>query len=473
MQPFILRPDQTDLIHRTRLSVSRGNKRVLVQAPTGAGKTVIMAEIARQAESKNKLVYFLVPRQELRKQASRAFDRMGVSHGCVAPNVKPTTSSLQNCMVRTLLNRVGFMSKPDIIMVDEAHMAVSKTYMEIFDAWPDSIILGFTATPQRLDGQGLDVVFEDLVIGPSIRTLIDEEKLSDYIAFAPPGVDLSSVGFRGGDFDAKQLGEVVDKPTITGDLVEHYVRHAKGLQAIYFAVNVRHSRHIADAFRAVGIDAEHADATFPQAARDKVIDNYSTEKTKVFTNVDLVTAGFDVPNTACIGMGCATQSLTKYLQQVGRGLRYVSGKTAVILDHAGNIARHGLPCMDREWSLEGKKRTKKDAEDAEGFDIMQCAVCFAVMPRAGKCSECGEVIKKKQRTIDEIGGELVPISREDFELFTAARKELMGGITADTSMEELEQIGKRLGYKKGWAKHQYNRERKPDIGMAEMLGMAG
>ena len=154
MQPFILRPDQTDLIHRTRLSVSRGNKRVLVQAPTGAGKTVIMAEIARQAESKNKLVYFLVPRQELRKQASRAFDRMGVSHGCVAPDVKPTTSSLQNCMVRTLLNRVGFMSKPDIIMVDEAHMAVSKTYMEIFDAWPDSIILGFTANSEAAGDLG-------------------------------------------------------------------------------------------------------------------------------------------------------------------------------------------------------------------------------------------------------------------------------------------------------------------------------
>lgn len=398
----------------TNLSVefAKGAHRVVFCLPTGSGKTVAAAAMIRDAMAKNKSTFFLVHRQELLHQTSRIFDLFGINHGVIAPGFQRTDAQVQVVMAPTLARRLDQFVSPDFLMVDEAHHSLANTWMKIFNAYPDAKTVGLTATPQRLDGQGLSELYDSLVVGPSVRSLIDQGHLSDFEVYAPPiGISTEGIHTLAGDFAQNELAKTIDKPTITGDVVATYIRLAARKRAIVYCVSIRHSKNVCAAFQSHGINAVHIDGTEQRDRREQIVDAFANGEIQVLTNVDLVSEGFDVPAVEAVIQLRPTQSLGLHLQQVGRALRPGFEKTALILDHASNSLRHGLPDDQRDWLLHSKKRKKSDAND-EGSTTWPCPECHRVISRGVLvCPNCGFVASVTGRVVALRDGELEKIDR--------------------------------------------------------------
>jgi DNA repair protein RadD len=199
----------------------------------------------------------------------------------------------------------------------------------------------------------------------------------------------------------------MDKATLIGDVVEHYQRLAPGQQGIVFAVSREHSRHIAEAFCAAGVKAEHVDGSMKDRDRSRIVDGFRGGEVRVMVNVDLFGEGFDVPGLVYVGLARPTKSLALHLQQVGRSLRVMPGKAeAIICDHAGNAFAHGLPDDERAWSLQGRKKGQgRAASDAS--PIHQCPDCFRVSYSSSReCPGCGHVFAVQSRAPEQKEGEL-------------------------------------------------------------------
>lgn len=453
-----LRDYQTDLIDRARAEMKAGNKSILIQLPTGGGKTVIAAYMLKSAAEKGIPSVFICHRRELVKQSTIALDSIGVRHGVIANGFYEDRAPLvQIASVGTYVNRIHKYRQPKFMFFDEAHHSPAASWAKICNAFPNAYKVGLTATPCRLDGAGLDDYFKSLLKGPAVRDLISQGWLSDYKLYAPQAPNLSGIHSRMGDYIKSELLQVMDRPTITGSAIREYTKRADGKRAVVFAVSVEHSKHIVAQFLAQGIPAEHVDGETEQHDRDQAIDRFRRGKTLILSNVELFGEGFDLPSIECAILLRPTQSLGLYLQQVGRALRPSPGKShAVILDHANNAAVHGLPDADREWTLKGfERKSKKDKQEPS---IKICASCFAAqLPGSTTCKFCGHDFPSKPRVIDEVDGELVEI---DTEKLRAARR--VEQATA-SSLNELIEIGKQRGYKKPhyWAKQVFmNRQRK-------------
>ena len=198
----------------------------MLQSPTGLGKTVMMAHMAKEAVARGKRTYFLVHRQELMSQSSRTFDKFEIPHGCIAPDYSPSRELVQVAMAQTLVRRLDKCPAPDLVIVDECHHSPSNTWRRILTEYEKAYLVGLTATPERLDGQGLGDQYDAMVQGPSVAWLIENQFLSPYTVFAPPMMtDLSAIRSRAGDFANEELAEIMDKPTIIGNAVGHYLKH--------------------------------------------------------------------------------------------------------------------------------------------------------------------------------------------------------------------------------------------------------
>lgn len=363
-----LRPYQVQAVAELRDCYRRGARAPLYQLPTGGGKTVVFCHISEGATKRGKSVWIVVHRQELLYQCSRALEGLGVMHGLIAPGFTPGIEHVQVASVQTLVKRLdsGRAAPPDLIVLDEAHHATAGSWRKIIEACPNSRLLGVTATPVRLDGQGLGVagggVFDALVSGPTIPELIAQGFLSPPVVYAPPTqLDLSGVRMVGGDYAQGEIGRRMDKPTITGDVVAHYRRICNGAPAIAFCASVEHAKHVAADFRGAGFRAESLDGKMPDGQRKTLIDELGRGHLNVLTSCDIVSEGTDIPVVMAAILLRPTASMGLYLQQVGRALRPAPGKTrAVILDHVGNCLRHGLPDEDREWSLAGVVRRSRE-----------------------------------------------------------------------------------------------------------------
>jgi len=277
---------------------------------------------------------------------------------------------------------------------------------------------------------------------------MDQGYLSRYRAFAPSTPALGDVKTRGGDYAVEQIEEEMDKPTLVGDMVGHYVRHAHGKRAIYFCVSVAHSKHVAEAFRAAGVPAVHLDGTTPTHERKAAALAMAEGRLSVLTNVALFGEGYDLAAQAgrdvtveVVGLARPTKSLALYMQQVGRALRR-KPEAAIILDHAGNIEAHGLPDDERTWTLEGRKKGDQKAEIA----VTVCRACFATYRAVMKaCPECGAVkpaaeAAPKALTVGD--GELVEV--DPAELRRSRQKQEHSCRTVD----ELVALGRERGYAK-------------------------
>lgn len=407
-----LRDYQLDAINKTRSLIKSGKKRIVLVLPTGAGKTTIAAEIIRSAQARGSKIAFLAHRKELIDQASKRLDDMGVDHGvCKAQHHRTDPrKSVQVASVQSLVNRTAIYSF-DIIFIDECHRANAGTYKKILESYPSSCVIGLTATPYRSDGQGLGDIFEEMVVVRSMRQLISDGHL---IAprYLSKSIDISSIKTSGNDFDAEDMGTRLSSPSLVGDIVAEWKKHATGRTTVGFASNVDHSIKCVEAFNAAGISAEHLDATIDDREREAILRRLADGTTMVVFNVGILSEGWDLPKTSCCIVATLTLSRMKWMQMAGRVLRpdRVSGKIdAKIIDHYGNCFIHGPVESEYELSLDGiQKKTKKKAEEALKMAKV-CKHCFAPNPSdAEKCGVCNHPLVTP-RQIKTQSGELVDV----------------------------------------------------------------
>lgn len=440
-----LRPYQNQLANDIRAAFGSGANRPLAVSPTGSGKTVLFSYITSQVLKRGSRVIIVAHRREILDQISATLKRVGVPHGFIQAGKFASTQPAMVASIQTLARRLDTIPAPDLVIIDEAHHSVSKSYVQMFAAWPTAKFIGVTATPERLDGKGLGAMFDRMVMGPSVQWLIDNGFLAQPVYYAPREVvDLSQVHTVAGDFDRSEAEEIVDTPRITGDAVTHYVRFCNRQRAVAFCISVAHAQHVADTFNSCGIPSASIDGTLDPEVRKQRVEDLTAGKILVLTSCELISEGFDLPAVNAAILLRPTHSLSMHLQQVGRALRPYPGKTnAIILDHVGNCLRHGLAEQERDWDLSGREKRLKKSSLVE---TKQCSKCFAIF--AGTvCPQCGSQREIAVREIEEVDGELQRLSIEDISKKREERREEGKCKT----LEDFRALAKLRGYKLGWA----------------------
>jgi DNA repair protein RadD len=411
--PMQMRPYQEGSIQQVRQLIREGNRSILVVAPTGAGKTCIFSYIVAEVARRGQPVLILAHRRELINQTVKKVIAAGVPRHLIGvimgddPRRNPH-ALVQIASIDTLRNKPT-LPPAKVVIIDEAHRALSPSYVQLSERYPDAIKLGFTATPWRLDGKGLGRMYGELVVVASVQQLIDEGFLVRPRVFTHPvRPDLSKVAVTsGGDYDEEQLAAAVDKAALIGNIVEHYRQHASGLRAFAFAASVEHSIHIADAFNAAGIAAEHVDGTTDSAVRDAALERFRSGQTMILANCGVYTEGTDVPEAKCAILARPTKSRILYFQCGGRVLRPALGMdTAIILDHGGCAVEFGRLQDPQEYSLGdvSKRRGSVKSEAA----VRLCPNCYFAMPtRTRECEECHYTFPIEPRQVEQRDGQLV------------------------------------------------------------------
>lgn len=415
-----LRPYQNDGVDGIRAAFADNKRAVLYVLPTGGGKTVIFTHIADKTTRKRNRVWLLVHRVELLRQITNALRHWDVHVGMINPNYTPDhTAPAQVASVQTLVRRFRKLDPPDLIIIDEAHHATAGSWRTIIDHFPNARILGVTATPIRTDGFGLGSefggIFDELIVGPQKSDLIEMGFLAPAVVYGPPQkrLDLSDVDVVDGEFDKEQLEKKVDEPVIIGDAVDHYMEICPGEPAVAFCVSVAHAEHVAHEFRAAGLSAYSIDGSMDDDTRTRILDGLGDGSIQVVTSCDLISEGTDIPAIVCTILLRPTLSLSLYLQQVGRAARMLPGKTeCFVLDHVGNVQRHGMPDANREWTLEGRKMDpKKKRSGSSGSSdrvakVVQCDSCGHVHESMPQCPHCGHLKGAKMRKPKQKPGRL-------------------------------------------------------------------
>jgi DNA repair protein RadD len=412
-----LRPYQERAIACARDHVRRGVRRVLICAPTGAGKTVVGGAIILSAVERRKRALFVAHRRELIRQSFCKLvrgglppDQVGVImgdtphaelelRGLLAPELPDTDAELWSRYARrrpsapvqvASIDTLRRREKPpaDLVGIDECHRALSKSYMDLLEHYGQATHFGLTATPFRADGRGLGDAYEQLVVVTTIRELIDEGYLVEPLAYGTKELpDLSKVKRRGGDYDQEELAEACDKRELVGNIVEHWLEHADGRRTVCFAASVQHSRHIVEQFLAAGVAAEHIDGETPTEERDAILARVDSGETLVVSNYGVLCEGWDQPSVKVCILARPTKSEGLYLQMCGRILRPWNGVPALILDHAGCANDFWLPQDPREFSLEGRKKR------TEALPSVRACHCLATLPRGARvCPACGDPV---------------------------------------------------------------------------------
>lgn len=455
-----LRPYQKEAVERVRESFRFGARAPLLVAPTGAGKTVMFSYITQAAAARGNRVMILAHRTELLDQISGSLTRFGVAHGMVAAGRTPDWGlPVQVAGVHTLIRRLDKVEPPNLLVVDEAHHAAAGSWKLIVNAYPEARILGVTATPERLDGKGLKDVFDDLIRGPEVSSLIESGYLSRPIYYAPSVADLDGVRTTGGDYNRKDLGQVMMDSTVTGNAVEHYARLCSGVPAIAFCASIQHAERVAEEFNRAGFRWGTIDGEMTPAERRGAVEGLASGALHGLSSCDIVSEGFDLPCVTAAILLRPTKSLSLYLQQVGRALRPHPGKTnAIILDHAGNVLKHGLAEQVREWSLEGAKARK--ARETGENENRQCPSCYCVHEKTEpECPACGFVYGGNRSSGPTfVPGELVELSSADRAAMMAQPKNPRAAEQARArTLEDLVELGFQRGYKnpRQWATYVY------------------
>lgn len=428
-----LRDYQTILDDDISRAWAAGARNVLAVSPTGGGKTVNMA---------HKFLHHIgasvgiAHRQELVSQMSLALARNGVRHrvigqdghirACVRIHMEEIGKSYFDpnapcgvAGVDTLVRRPeeAWFNQVSLWQQDEAHHILKKNkWGAAANLFPKAWGIGWTATPLRADGYGLgrhaDGIMDAMVLGPSMRTLINRGYLTEYQVWCPPvaDLDLSAVTLSaGGDFSPPKLRDATHHSGIVGDIVKHYQRIAPGKLGVTFAVDVQHAVEISKAYNAAGIAAEVVTSDTPDAARQHILRRFRQRGLLQLVNVDLFGEGFDLPAIEVVSMGRATASFALYAQQFGRALRLLAGKQfGIIIDHVGNVVRHGLPDRPRTWSLNRRERRSAHMGDTDSIPVRSCPGCTRAYERILRaCPYCGFAPEPGGRgSIAQVDGDL-------------------------------------------------------------------
>lgn len=372
-----LRPYQSLAIDALRRSYQRGKRAPCLVLPTGGGKTIVAAAIIQGALALGNRTLFVAHRRELIGQTVDKLSRAGIwdvrviraADDTGRPDAPVIVGSIQTL---TMPRWLGRLPQADLVVPDECHHLVAARWRTLADAYPRARLLGLTATPERADGKALGDVFDDLIIGATVRELADAGHLVPCRVYAPP--------------------EQLDSDQLALDPVGAYQQHGDGRRAIVFCVTVAHAEQVAQAFNAAGITAAVVVGTSPAEERATALRRFGAGDIRVCVNVNVLTEGFDDPPVACCILARKPQHAGTFLQMAGRVLRPAPGKTrATLIDLCGSVHDHGPPDLEREYSLDGKA-----ISGAVRDRIRQCPTCgavFLVGPQA--CPECGAVMPRR------------------------------------------------------------------------------
>ena len=425
------------------------NKRIILMASTGLGKTIIATWMIKQAYLKNLKILFVCDRISLINQTSEVFTNYGLLHGIFqadnpmyAPDLPIQIGSIQ-----TLARRK--MKEYDFIIMDEIH-AFYKAHEKILNNNPDAYVLGLSATPFTKE---LGKYFDKHIEPVPMRKLINQGYICDFEIYGPDTIDLSKVRTVAGDYKTDDLAEAADKPTLVADVVQTWLTLAKGRRTIVFSVNVAHGRHLEKEFNKHGIKAREINGYDAKEGEDGVnqkIQDFRDNKFNVLISVEMIVKGFDVQDVDCIIFATATKSHIKWIQACGRGLRTYPGKTLCrILDHGSNAERLGFPDEHEFLELDDGKHQRGKSKPKEKPERLpkKCPSCdYLKAPGVQKCAACG-FTPKFIEDVETEKGELKKLQRKAKKDYTLEQKQ--------SFISQLNQHCSEKGYAFGWASHKY------------------
>lgn len=449
-----LRDYQDNALINMRDVFRNGKKKVLLVSPTGSGKTVIASAMIKQAIDKGKKCLFVAHRRELVMQCSNKLHEFDVPHSVLMAGKSGGWSRCTVASVQTFNARKDneYFMKPDadLIILDEAHRSVSKSFRDLVAEYPDAYVVGLTATPCRSDGKGLASMYEELVECGSIRNLTDRGFLVPTRIVAPTMPDLDGLRVQAGDYEKRGLDKRMNQPKLVGDLVTHWLKYAEGRPTVVFCTSIAHSRYVAQIFRRNGIPAGHVDGEIPEIEREEVLNDLHTGKIKVLANCQVLTEGWDEPKVSCVILARPTKSYALYLQMVGRALRPFEGKVdTLVIDHSGCVYEHGFPEDTPNWILtDGKVFDPKKAEpkpiEKQPFTCIKCHHVYTPFKGAIECPSCGFAPTAQSKMILIKQGRLVELNKDAEE---------QAKVTAQQKLDfyaQLLHIKNQKGYKDGW-----------------------
>ena len=453
---------------------NQGGKAYLIVMPTGGGKSLTMAHIV---QSHGGHVVVFAHRDVILEQLCGAFAKFGINHhiyaakGAVAAistnqvaefgrSYSDETASLHICSVDTFRSHARRGVLPDwvkyinLVVVDEGHhLLKNNKWGECVQALPDeSHLLTLTATPERADNKGIGIhshgFIEAMHIAPTTRDLIHAGFLCDFRVMAPPnaaeiaGKCTELRATATGDYNNQAVASLVDTLKIVGDVVYTVAKHAPGKQGIVFATNIKHSVHLAAGFNDAGISAVSLSSKTPAGERRQNLADFRAGKIKVLCNVDLFGEGFDVAGIEFISMCRPTLSYSLFVQQFGRALRIMKGKTvALIFDHVGNSLIHGLPDNGKEWDINPPKRRKNNTTSLINTTTCTNVNCLSVYRIPARCCPyCAQIPAiTERREYQTESGELVELSPEIIQALQREKNRI------DISPEQIYQAHLRSG----------------------------
>lgn len=453
----------------------------VVVSPTGSGKTVMFATIAIAAMNKMKDVLILVHKREILKQTLKKLFSLGAQAGQVASGKSITRDKIQVAMVGTLVRRLDKIRRPGLIIIDECHHSVANQWLKILNHFKDLPRIGFTATPERDDGTGLDLVFDTMIQAPQISELVKQGYLSYPVMYTPEKEIIMKCHIKRGDFDKNEQAQQMSKKIIVGNVIEQYREHLDTLPAVCFCVSLKHCDLMDLSFKNAGYKSMMVYGGMPENDRERAFKGLEDGSIHIIHSCDLISEGVDVPVMAGCILLRRTLSLALYLQMCGRPLRISPGKNhSVILDPAGNYYLHGHVLADREWSLNSIKRKLRKEKSPT---TTRCPKCFAVWPGEPQVcpgtlksgSTCGfvfsenESVSGQQRKNPEmIAGELIaalppgsdPLLIDKLKqnalmiqkMDPKVRQKYMIKMAYELrDKKEIAALAKVIGYKQGWS----------------------
>ena len=453
---------QPRMLNEARALMRKQVHRILLRSETGSGKTHMASEMFKGCLQRQKTADFCVHRVELILQTAKTFKKHGIPFGIIAAGQHSGEKELvQLCSVQTVIRMPE--RKPFMLCIDEAQHCSAASYQKL----QGDFLFGLSATPCTPSGGGLGKWFTHMINGPTIPELQAIGCLSQYRYFAPSIPDLSAVGIIAGDYNPADIDRIMQGKTIVGDIVRHWQRLAAGKLTIGFAPSVAASKAYVEAFQSAGVTSAHIDGTTPKDARKAICEAFCEKRIMVLFNVGIMEEGFDIGSygdtdvtVEALINARPTKSLRLARQINGRVLRR-KPYPAIILDHAGQFTRTGMPDDIIQWSLDAPAKNMSRQGKA---GVQQCAKCDAVFPPAPKCPYCGYDPPVQERKLKYTEGELIEMTRaavaERKKAEEDEKRKLAREVNAARTLPELLEIAKQRGYNKKWAEIKFKTQRK-------------
>lgn len=405
-----LRERQSAAISAIRKAIREGHRRIVLQAPTGFGKTLLSAHIISSSAARGNKPLFTCPAITLVNQTLHAFENEGIKDiGVIQAQHERTDfmAQVQIASVQTLIRRE--LPEVHLVLIDECHLQFKKLNTVLdSEEWKDKIVIGLSATPWT---KGMGLRWTKLIVAATIQELIDENLLSPFVIYAPAKeADLSKVKISKGEYEEESLSLVMSDGSLVADVVKTWMTKGPGGRTFLFAVNRAHARKLQDEFIEAGVSCGYIDAFTDGDERKQVFKRFREGDFSVIASVGCLTTGVD-EDVRCIIDAQPTRDEKKHVQKIGRGLRTAPGKSAVlILDHAGNTLRLGMVTDISHDHLD----TRKPGEKGEAYEgdprpakPRKCGNCGAVIaPGKSVCGFCHHKIQE-DHGVETKDGELV------------------------------------------------------------------